>query len=77
MKIIIYKMENNNSKPFTFIKVDNDKIININCIRWVKKMDECLQICSKSIGCSIKLDTHEVCKINNQESYNRLEKYFR
>ena len=75
MNIIIYKMENSNSKPF--IKVDDDKIINIHCIRWVKKMDECLQICSKSNGCSVKLDTHQVCKINNLDSYNRLEKYFR
>ena len=67
-------MENSNSKPF--IKADNDIIINMNCIRWVKKMDECLQICSKSDGCRIE-NTHKICKINNADSYNRLEKYFK
>lgn len=67
-------MENNNIK--TFIKVDDEKIINMNCIRWVKKMDECLQICSKSNGCAGDGDTHKVCKINNEESYRRLNRYF-
>ena len=67
-------MENNNNKPF--IKVDDDKIININCIRWVKKMDECLQICSKANGCTGGLDTHKICKINNEYSYKRMNRFF-
>lgn len=66
-------MENNN-KPF--IKTDDDKILNIKCIRWVKKMDECLQICSKSNGCTSGVDTHKVCKINNEDSYKRLNRFF-
>jgi len=61
----------------SFIKVDNDKILNINCIRWVKKMDECLQICSKSDGCEGVKDTHKVCKINNEKSYNLLNSLFK
>lgn len=65
---------NNNDKPF--IKVDNNIILNINCIRWVKKMDECLQICSKSNGCYGEKDTHQICKINNLVSYNRINKFF-
>ena len=60
----------------SFIKVDDDKILNINSIRWVKKMDECLQICSKSNGCGGTGDTHKVCKINNEKSYHRLNRYF-
>jgi hypothetical protein len=63
-------------KNASFIKVDDDKILNINCIRWVKKMDECLQICSKSNGCEGGKDTHKVCKINNEDSYRRLNQYF-
>ena len=59
-----------NSKMF--IKVDDDKIVNINCIRWVKKMDECLQICSKTNGCNGNKDTHTICKLNNVDSYFRL-----
>ena len=60
-----------------YIKVDNNKIINENCIRWVKKMDECLEICTKSTGCnSITGDTHKICKANNEASYNKLNKLF-
>lgn len=66
-------MENNNNP--LFIKADNNIIINMKCIRWVKKMDECLQICSKTDGCGIE-NTHKVCKINNGESYRRLNRFF-
>ena len=66
-------MENNNP---LFIKADNNIIINMKCIRWVKKMDECLRICSKMDGCSGKDDTQSICKINNEGSYRRLNRYF-
>jgi hypothetical protein len=39
-----------------YIKTDNNKIINERCIRWVRKMDECLYICTKENGCSINID---------------------
>ena len=64
-------MNNNN----IYIKVDNNKVINEKCIKWMKKMDECLSICTKSNGCVMK-DTHTVCKINNSDSYNKLNKHF-
>ena len=35
-------------------------------------MGECLLVCTKS---NIK-DTHTICKINNEDSYNKLNKYF-
>lgn len=53
-----------------FIKVDNNTIININAIRWVNKMDECLAVCI------IKRTTHNICKSNNYDSYTILNKYF-
>ena len=60
-----------------YIKVDNNKIINEQAIKWVKKMDECLHICTKSTGCSIDNgDTHKICKLNNPTSYNKLNKHF-
>ena len=67
-------MENNES----YIKTDNNKIINEKCIRWVEKMGDCLEVCTKSIGCSGKSygDTHKVCKFNNLDSYNKLNKHF-
>jgi hypothetical protein len=60
----------------TFIKVDDNTILNMNCIRWVKKMDECLQICSKMNGCSGKNETHQICKINNATSFSKINRFF-
>ena len=66
---------NSNSNPF--IKADDNKIINENCIRWVQKMNDCLEDCTKSSGCNRKNnDTHKICKINNPESYAKLNLYF-
>ncbi len=60
-----------------FITIDNNYIINIQCISWIKKMDECLQICTKKNGCTTTFtDTHKLCKINNLNSYNKLNKLF-
>ena len=64
-------MENNQ----TYIKTDNNKIINEKCIKWVQKMGECLDVCTKSNGCYVR-DTHKICKLNNVDSYNKLNKYF-
>jgi len=61
---------NNNSNNI-YIKVDNNKVINEKCIKWIKKMDECLSsICNKIDEYYMK-DTHTVCKINNSDSYNK------
>ena len=58
-----------------YIRVDDNKVINEKCIKWIKKMDECLAVCTKSDGC-YKSTTHTVCKINNFDSYNKLNKHF-
>jgi len=64
------------TKP-QYIKTDNNKIINEKAIKWVQKIDECLYICTKSMGCSINIDCHKLCKINEKESYdNIVNKYF-
>jgi len=61
----------------TYIKADDNKIINEKCITWVKKMNDCLEVCIKSTGCSINGgDTHKICKAYNLDSYNRLNKHF-
>jgi hypothetical protein len=64
------------SNKISYIKVDNSKIINEKCIKWVKKMDECLEICTKSNGCTGVTDTHKICKIYNLKSYDKLNKLF-
>jgi len=58
-----------------YVKTDNNKVINKKCIKWIKKMDECLYVCTKSTGCWDN-DTHKICKINNEDSYNKLNKHF-
>jgi hypothetical protein len=66
---------NTNTTMQSYVKTDNNKIINEKCIRWVKKMGDCLDVCIKTTGCSID-DTHRICKLNNQDSYNKLNKHF-
>ena len=60
----------------SYLKTDDNKIINEKQIRWVKKMSECLEICSKSDGCTVKMDTHKICKSNNPDSYAKLDRLF-
>ena len=59
-----------------YIKSDDNTIINEKCIKWVKKMSECMEVCIKTNGCSMQDNTHKICKINSSDSYNKLNKYF-
>ena len=65
-------MENNQ----IYIKTDDNKIINKKYIKWVKKMNDCLEVCTISTGCVVNQNTHKICKLNNLDSYNNLNKYF-
>jgi hypothetical protein len=68
-------MDNNN---ISYIKADNDFIINQNCIQWIKKMNDCLEVCTKSSGCNIILnDTHKICKLDNPDTYHKINKLFK
>lgn len=66
-------MQNN---KVSYLKTDDNIVINESCIRWVKKMNECLEVCTKSSGCILSSNTHRICKSNNLISYNKLDKYF-
>lgn len=59
----------------SYIKTDDNKIINEKCIRWVKKMNECLEVCTRSDGCKA-VHTHKICKLNNSSSYEKLNRFF-
>jgi hypothetical protein len=63
-------------KKEKYIKTDDNKVVNENCIRWVKKMNECMQICTKPDGCILQISTQRVCKSNSPESYNKLNELF-
>ena len=57
----------------SYLKTDNNKVISAKYIRWVKKMNDCLEVCIKSNGCGDKGDdTHTICKSNNPSSYKKL-----
>jgi len=62
-------MDNNRA---SYIKTDENRIINEKCIRWVQKMDECLEICTKQNGCEPRTGTHRLCKINNQKKFQKI-----
>ena len=67
-------MENNKT---SYVKTDDNIIINEKCIIWVKKMSECLEVCAKTTGCNVvNKDTHKICKMYNPDSYNKLNKHF-
>jgi hypothetical protein len=68
-------MENNKN---SYIKTDNNVIINEKCIVWVKKWRDCLEVCAKQNGCNIINydDTHKICRYGNETSYNKLNKFF-
>ena len=59
-----------------YIKTDDNKVLNEKYIRWVKKMGDCMEVCTKSTGCVLKTDTHTICKLYNLDSYNKLDKLF-
>lgn len=59
----------------SFLKTDENKIINEKYIRWAKKVGDCLLVCQKLDGCSMR-DTHRICKMYNLDSYNKLNKHF-
>ena len=66
-----------NSSKNSYLKTDDNFIINEKCIKWVRKIDDCLEICTKSTGCNIKMpDTHKICNVNNPLSYEKLNKFF-
>ena len=64
------------TKQNTYIKADNNIIINEKIIRWVKKMGDCLEVCTKNDGCVIGVNTSRICKLNSPNSYHKLNQYF-
>lgn len=39
-------------------------------------MADCMEICVKRDGCKLNRNIHSICKANNKESYDKLNKYF-
>ena len=61
----------------TFLKTNDNKIINQKHIHWVQKIGYCLHVCTRSIGCNINNGTtHQICKLNNPHSFHTLNTFF-
>ena len=69
-------METINTIPY-YVKADDNKIINANAILWIKKMSDCLEVCTKTTGCHASKDTHKICKFHTQDSYNKFNVLFK
>lgn len=72
----LFSQMTKNFNDNTYILVDDNKILNEKHIRWVKKMNECLHVCTKYDGCVLEHNTNKVCKTNSPESYERLNRHF-
>ena len=66
-------MENDTN---SYLRTDHGIIINEKCIRWVKKMNECLHVCIRTSDLLAFDDTHKICKINSPHSYENMNKHF-
>ena len=64
------------NNQISYIKTDENIIINEACISWVKQIDECLFVCVKPSGCVSLHETHKICQKFNTESFNKLNKFF-
>ena len=65
-----------------FVKINEETVINTKYIRWIKTNGKCFNICNKLDGCSpsinaSKQDTHIICKTDNSEFYEQINKLFR
>lgn len=68
------KTHDNNT---SFIKTDDNKLINVQQIKWIKKMNDCLEVCIKSNRCNLKIgDTHTICKKYTPNSFNSFNQLF-
>lgn len=72
-------MDGNNTIEENFVKSTGNKLINTKYIRWMKKMDDCIYICSMMNGCNTMNNNnlHQVCKEINNDSYNKLNEFFK
>ena len=66
-----------NNNEVSYIKTDNNKIINENSIKWIQKINNCLEVCTKSTGCTAGNDTHKICNYHSVKSYEKFDKFFK
>jgi len=60
----------------SYVVTDDQFAINEKHIRWIKKMEDCLRICTKSNGCDVRM-AHTICKDKSPASYEKLNRLFK
>ena len=68
-------MENNCQE---LIKMDDGLVLNIRNIRWIKKVHDCMYICSKDNGNNIST-SHVICnsREKNEKTFEKFNIMFR
>jgi hypothetical protein len=59
-----------------YLAADDNRIIHKKYIRWVKKINDIMEVCCKFNGCKVGVDTIKVSKQKNPQSYSVLETMF-
>ncbi len=63
--------------PAKYIRTDNGTLIHERAILWMRRVEECIHLCSRTVGCSehpVQGNTHRICKDFSPETYNRLKR---
>jgi hypothetical protein len=63
-----------------FIIFDDGLVLNKNHIRWIKKIHDCMYICTKSSGCSESArSSHVICSSNENQKkdFDKINQIFR
>lgn len=63
-------------QTISYIRTDDNTLINETCVKWIKKMNDCLEVCIKSSSCYQGINTHKICASNSPDSYNKLNSHF-
>ena len=59
-------METPNTSTNSYLRAEDNKILNETYIRWVKKVGDCMEVCTKADGCYLYGNTSQICKATNQ-----------
>ena len=61
----------------SYIKSDDNTIINEKCIIWIKRWGDCLEVSTTHPNDNkLYQNTHTICKSTSLHSYNKLNKHF-
>jgi len=66
-------MEKNNNNCQDYIKMEDGLVLNINNIRWIKKVHDCMYICTKDNGNNVST-SHVIC--NTKDKHEKIFEKF-